>query len=199
MKQLRNGDWAVGFLPDVLTIKQEHKTIPIAPPQPIFFPKFQIFFADFPNSTFLPLARDCASWEPAADISTARFVNEWYFSSSPRFSRLDEKRLLFKFNYSFRKQFSKSRVSTGKEKRPKLSKECNKNILFSWVKTAVLRTSLIRKREIDSFLFKERINSFLLSYRVLKPKGQIFSSCNRQKNVTLPTPILFVSSIKKKR
>jgi len=42
-----------------------------APPQPIFFPKFQILFADFPNSTFLPLARDCASWEPAADISTA--------------------------------------------------------------------------------------------------------------------------------
>jgi len=95
MKQLRNGDWGTGVF------RFQEIPLPlIAPPQPIFFPKFQIFFADFPNSTFLPLARDCASWEPAADISTARFVNEWYFSSSPRFSRLDEKRLLI-YNFSF--------------------------------------------------------------------------------------------------
>jgi len=71
MKQLRYGIGAVLIL--------NKSPTPNAPPQPIFFPKFQIFFADFPNSTFLPLARDCASWEPAADISTARFVNEWFF------------------------------------------------------------------------------------------------------------------------
>jgi len=148
MKQLRNGDWAGRKFKSFLhSQKSSQLKNPIAPPQPIFFPKFQIFFADFPNSTFLPLARDCASWEPAADISTARFVNEWYFSSSPRFSRLDEKRLLIYKFFVLNPRKPLNFLTSKNSSFPKLSKECNKNILFSWVKISVLRTSLIRKKQ----------------------------------------------------
>jgi len=146
-----------------------------APPQPIFFPKFQIFFADFPNSTFLPLARDCASWEPAADISTARFVNEWFFLRPHGFQGWMKNDCFHMMpNVIFN-----------------IFKECNRNILFSWVKTSVRRTSLIMEEWRfcgRKFYFPISKKPIPQSYWVLEPKTFIhffFFFTKKKKCITI--------------